>query len=91
MHESLKVYLKDRFVGWLSHESTGDVFSFKYDDAYLADPSDGALSFGRLDDMAKRIVPAAFRLADACNARYPSRVYSRILSVIKSHIARVGS
>ena len=45
MHESLKVYLKDRFVGWLSHESTGDVFSFKYDDAYLADPSDGALSF----------------------------------------------
>jgi len=47
MHESLKVYLKDRFVGWLSHESTGDVFSFKYDDAYLADPSDGALSFAR--------------------------------------------
>ena len=45
MHESLKVYLKDRFVGWLSHESTGDVFSFKYDDAYLADPADGALSF----------------------------------------------
>ena len=45
MHESLKVYLKDRFVGWLSHESTGDVFSFKYDETYLTDPSDGALSF----------------------------------------------
>ena len=45
MHESLKVYLRDSFVGWLSHESVGDVFSFKYDDTYLADPVDGALSF----------------------------------------------
>lgn len=45
MHESLKVYLKDSFVGWLSHESAGDEFSFKYDDAYLANPVDGALSF----------------------------------------------
>ena len=41
MHESLKVYLKDSFVGWLSHESAGDEFSFKYDDAYLANPVDG--------------------------------------------------
>lgn len=45
MHESLKVYLKDSFVGWLSHESVGDEFSFKYDDSYLANPVDGALSF----------------------------------------------
>ena len=45
MHESLKVYLKDAFVGWLSHETAGDEFSFKYDDAYLADPVCGALSF----------------------------------------------
>lgn len=45
MHESLKVYLKESFVGWLSHESTGDEFSFKYDDSYLANPVDGALSF----------------------------------------------
>ena len=45
MHESLKVYLKDSFVGWLSHESAGDEFSFKYDDSYLANPVDGALSF----------------------------------------------
>ena len=29
MHESLKVYLKDSFVGWLSHESAGDEFAFK--------------------------------------------------------------
>ena len=49
------------------------------------------LVLGRLDDMATRIVPAASRLADDCNARYPSQVYSRILSVIKSHIARVSS
>ena len=45
MHESLKVYLKDSFVGWLSHESAGDEFSFKYDDSYLANPIGGALSF----------------------------------------------
>ena len=24
MHESLKVYLKDSFVEWLSHETVGD-------------------------------------------------------------------
>ena len=48
MHESLKVYLKDSFVGWLSHESTGDEFSFKYDDSYLANPVDGALSLPHL-------------------------------------------
>ena len=45
MHESLKVYLKDSFVGWLSHETKGDEYLFSYDDAYLANPVDGALSF----------------------------------------------
>lgn len=45
MHESLKVYLKDSFVGWLSHETSGDEYSFSYDQAYLADPVDGPLSF----------------------------------------------
>ncbi|MBR4260048.1 MAG: type II toxin-antitoxin system HipA family toxin [Kiritimatiellae bacterium] len=45
MHESLKVYLKDSFVGWLSHETVGDEYSFEYDKDYLAHPVDGALSF----------------------------------------------
>ncbi len=45
MHDSLKVYLKDSFVGWLSHETKGDVYSFVYNEAYLANPIDGALSF----------------------------------------------
>ena len=45
MHESLKVYLKDSFVGWLSHETSGDEYSFSYDESYLANPVDGALSF----------------------------------------------
>ena len=45
MHETLKVYLKDSFVGWLSHETNGDEYLFSYDDAYLANPVDGALSF----------------------------------------------
>lgn len=45
MHESLKVYLKDHFVGWLSHETVGDEYSFEYDEAYLANPVEGALSF----------------------------------------------
>ena len=60
MHESLKVYLKDSFVGWLSHESTGDEFSFKYDDSYLANPVDGALSFALphyLSDCQRRTAP----------------------------------
>lgn len=43
MHESLKVYLKDSFVGWLSHETSGDEYSFSYDESYLANPVDGAL------------------------------------------------
>ena len=45
MHEALKVYLKGSFVGWLSHETKGDVFSFRYDADYLAAPVEGALSF----------------------------------------------
>ena len=45
MHEALKVYLKDSFVGWLSHETRGDAFSFRYEPRYLADPAEGALSF----------------------------------------------
>ena len=45
MHDSLKVYLKDSFVGWLSHETKGDEYSFAYNEAYLANPIDGALSF----------------------------------------------
>lgn len=45
MHEALKVYLKGSFVGWLSHETKGDVFSFRYDPDYLAAPVEGALSF----------------------------------------------
>ena len=47
MHESLKVYLKDSFVGWLSHETVGDEYSFEYDRAYLASPGEGSLSFAR--------------------------------------------
>lgn len=45
MRESLKVYLRDVFVGWLSHESSGDEFSFRYNAEYLANPTEGALSF----------------------------------------------
>ena len=47
------------------------------------------LVLGRFEDMANRIVPAASRLADECNARYPSKVYSQILAGIKSRISRV--
>jgi serine/threonine-protein kinase HipA len=47
------------------------------------------LVLGRLDDMVKKIVPAASRLADDCNARYPSNIYSQVLSVIKSNISRI--
>ena len=63
MHESLKVYLKDRFVGWLSQESTGDVFSFKYDDAYLA----GA---GAQDKLIARIRDGHVILPNAVNAHH---------------------
>ena len=97
MHESLKVYLKDRFVGWLSHESTGDdaAFASISRDSFSRMAIDCSISpklvLGRLDDMAKRIVPAASRLADDCNARYPSNVYSQILSVIKSNISRIDN
>ena len=42
MHESLKVYLKDSFVGWLSHETVGDEYSFEYNKDYLANPVEGA-------------------------------------------------
>ena len=45
MHEALKVYLKDSFVGWLSHETRGNEYSFRYEPRYLAAPADGALSF----------------------------------------------
>ena len=45
MHEALKVYLKDSFVGWLSHETRGDAFSFRYEPRYLEAPAEGALSF----------------------------------------------
>ena len=57
MHESLKVFLKGSFVGWLSHETSGDKYSFSYDANYLANPVDGALSFalplcaGKFDSM----------------------------------------
>ena len=44
MHESLKVYLKDSFVGWLSHETVGDEYSFEYNKDYLANPVEGALA-----------------------------------------------
>ena len=45
------------------------------------------LVLGRLDDMSRRIVPAASRLADECNARFPSKVYRQILSVMQSRLA----
>ena len=47
------------------------------------------LILGRLDTMAKRIVPAASRLADECNARFPSRVYRQILSAMELRLSRV--
>jgi len=47
------------------------------------------LVLGRLDDMAKRILPVASRLADECNAIFPSKVYSQILSVMQSRLSRV--
>lgn len=78
MHESLKVYLKDSFVGWLSHESAGDEFSVS-----------PKLVLVRLDDMSKRIIPVASRLADECNAKFPSKIYRQILSVMQSRILRV--
>ena len=47
------------------------------------------LVLGRLDYIAKRIVPAASRLADECNARFPSKVYKQILSVIQQRLSRI--
>ena len=45
MHEALKVYLKGCLVGWLSHETSGDLYSFRYDARYLEAPREGPLSF----------------------------------------------
>ena len=45
MHEALKVYLKGCLVGWLSHETRGDSYSFRYDARYLEAPREGPLSF----------------------------------------------
>ena len=47
------------------------------------------LVLGRLDYIAKRIVPAASRLADECNARFPSKVYKQIHSVIQQRLSRI--
>ena len=47
------------------------------------------LVLGRLDDMGKRVVPVASRLADECNSRFPSKVYRQILSVMQSRLSRV--
>ena len=47
------------------------------------------LVLGRLDYIAKRIVPVASRLADECNARFPSKVYKQILSVIQQRLSRI--
>jgi len=47
------------------------------------------LVLGRLDDMSKRILPVASRLADECNARFPSKIYRQILSVMQSRLLRV--
>ena len=41
----LNVYLKDRYIGQLSHESERNVYAFRYDGGYLADPSAEPLSF----------------------------------------------
>jgi len=41
----LNVYLKDRYVGQLSYESERDVYAFRYDTGYLADPKAEPLSF----------------------------------------------
>ena len=55
MHESLKVYLKDSFVGWLSHETVGDEYSFEYNKDYLANPVEGAV-LAPLYDLVSTVV-----------------------------------
>ncbi len=46
------------------------------------------LVLGRLDALAKRIVPAAQRLASEMNAAWPSAVYSKIVEIIKGQLRR---
>jgi len=45
----------------------------------------------RLDKMVKRIVPAARTLASEMNVEWPSEVYSKIVSVVESHVNSVVS
>ncbi len=47
------------------------------------------LILGRLDALAKRIVPAAQRLASEMNAVWPSTVYSKIVEIITSQLRAV--
>ena len=45
MYSVLNVYLLDRFVGRFSYESQGGSYSFQYDPDYLANPTEGSLSY----------------------------------------------
>ncbi|MBR2714499.1 MAG: type II toxin-antitoxin system HipA family toxin [Kiritimatiellae bacterium] len=49
------------------------------------------LILGRLDAMAKRILPEAQRLATALNGEWPSEVYAKIEKVIVNQLRSVGS
>ncbi len=45
MYNVLNVFLLNRFIGRFSHETSGDEYAFQYDPGYLANPSEGALSY----------------------------------------------
>ena len=48
------------------------------------------LVLGRLDAMAKRILPAARDLASGMGAEWPSEVYAKIAAVVEKHVGIVA-
>ena len=48
------------------------------------------LVLGRLDAMAKRILPAARDLASGMGSEWPSEVYAKIAAVVEKHVGIVA-
>ena len=97
MHESLKVYLKDSFVGWLSHETVGGEMRFsaitRVNFSRMANVCGVSpkLVLSRLDALCLRITATAERLVEECAASWPSGVYGKVLETVRTHVAQVSS
>ena len=96
MHESLKVYLKDSFVGWLSHETVGGEMRFsaitRANFSRMANDCGVSpkLVLSRLDALCGRITTAAERLAEECIALWSSGVYGKVLETVRAHVVQVS-